>query len=85
MGSPAIPGVNENSLIVHRLEEIDERFDRLELRLDKLEERLGQLEATVGALAVAVAKMDTKINIVMGILGAAGAGVFFLLFRLLLG
>ena len=100
MGSPARPaGANDSSLIAHRLNATDQRLDTIDQRLDAVDQRLdamdqrlaamdgriGQLDSRVGALAVLVARMDTKINIVMGILGAIGAGASFLLIRLLAG
>ena len=66
-----------DSLIVHRL-------NATEQRLDNMGERPDQLEATLGGLRVSVGKIDTRINVVLGIHGAIGSGASFLLIRLLL-
>ncbi len=78
MPSPAMPdGASESSLIVHRLNAMDQRIERMDERLDRV-------ETTLGGLCVSVGKTDTKINIVLGILGAIGSGASFLLVRLLM-
>ena len=79
MASTATPdGASESSLIVHRL-------NAMEQRLDSMDEQQDQFGATLGGLSVSVGKIDTKINVVLGILGAIGSGASFLLIRLLLG
>ena len=92
MPSPALPdGASESSLIVHRLnamdqrlDGMDQRLDGMDKRLDGMDKRLDRVETTLGGLSVSVGKTDTKINIVLGILGAIGSGASFLLIRLLL-
>ena len=99
MGSSAIPdSAKEHSLTDHRFDAIDQRFDAIdqrfdaidrrldamEQRLDAMEQRLDALDSKVDTQAILLARLDTKMNIIMGILGAAGAGASFLLLRLLL-
>ena len=93
MGSSVIPGsAKEHSLTDHRVDAIDQRFDAIDRRLDAMEQRLDAMEQRLDALdskvdtqAILLARLDTKMNIIMGILGVAGAGASFLLIRLLLG
>ena len=98
MGSSAIPdSAKEHSLTDHRFDAIDQRFDAIdqrfdaidrrldamEQRLDAMEQRLDALDSKVDTQAILLARLDTKMNIIMGILGVAAAS--FLLIRLLLG
>lgn len=70
MASSASPDRgNGNDLICHRLNSLDER--------------VGRLEESVSGLGITAARLDTKMNIVLGILGAIGSGATFLLIRLL--
>ena len=93
MGSSVIPGsAKENSLTDQRFDAIDQlfdaidqRFDAIDRRLDAMEQRLDALDSKVDTQAILLAKLDTKMNITMGMLGVAGAGASFLLLRLLLG
>ena len=72
MGSSAIPGsAKEHSLT-------DQRFDAIDQRLDAIDSK-------VDTQAILLARLDTKMNITMGMLGVAAAGASFLLIRLLLG
>ena len=85
MGSSVIPGsANEHSLMDQRLDTMDQRLDAIDQRLAQMTGRLDQLDAKVDGNAILLAKLDTKMNIVMGMLGAAGASAFFLLVRMLL-
>ena len=84
MGSSVIPGsAKEHSLTDHRVDAIDQRFDAIDRRLDAMEQRLDALDSKVDTQAILLARLDTKMNIIMGMLGVAGAS--FLLIRLLLG
>ena len=93
MGSSAIPGsAKEHSLTDHRFDAIDQRFDAMDQRLDAIDRRLDAMDQRLDALdskvdtqAILLARLDTKMNITMGILGVAAAGASFLLIRLLLG
>ena len=86
MGSSVIPGsAKEHSLTDHRVDAIDQRFDAIDRRLDAMEQRLDALDSKVDTQAILLARLDTKMNITMGMLGVAGAGASFLLLRLLLG
>ena len=86
MGSSAIPGsAKEHSLTDQRFDAIDQRFDAIDQRLDAIDQRLDALDSKVDAQAILLARLDTKMNIIMGMLGVAGAGASFLLIRLLLG
>ena len=67
-----------------RLDSMDQRLDSMDQRLDRVDGRLDRVEATLGGLCVSAGKTDTKINIVLGMLGAIGSGASFLLIRLLL-
>ena len=79
MGSSAIPdSAKEHSLTDHRLDAIDRRFDAIDQRFDALDSK-------IDTQAILLARLDTKMNIIMGMLGVAGAGASFLLIRLLLG
>ena len=79
MGSSAIPGsAKEHSLT-------DQRFDAIDRRLDAIDQRLDALDSKVDTQAILLARLDTKMNITMGMLGVAAAGASFLLIRLLLG
>ena len=97
MGSSAIPdSAKEHSLTDHRFDAIDQRldaidrrfdaidqrFDAIDRRLDAMEQRLDALDSKVDTQAILLARLDTKMNIIMGMLGA---GASFLLIRLLLG
>ena len=78
MGSSALPdSAKEHSLI-------DQRFDAIDRRLDAMDQRLDALDSKVDTQAILLARLDTKMNIIMGMLGVAGAGASFLLLRLLL-
>ena len=82
MGSSAIPdSAKEHSLTDQRLDAIDQRFDAIDQRLDAIDRRL---DSKVDTQAILLARLDTKMNIIMGMLGVAAAGAFFLLLRLLL-
>ena len=93
MGSSAIPGsAKEHSLtdqrfdaIDQRFDAIDQRFDAIDQRFDAIDQRLDAIDSKVDAQAILLARLDTKMNIIMGMLGVAGAGASFLLIRLLLG
>ena len=50
-----------------------------------MDRRLDSLDSKVDTQAILLARLDTKMNIIMGIFGVAGAGASFLLIRLLLG
>ena len=79
MGSSAIPdSAKEHSLTDHR-------FDAIDRRLDAIDQRLDALDSRVDTQAILLARLDTKMNIIMGMLGVAAAGASFLLIRLLLG
>ena len=98
MGSSVIPGsAKEHSLTDHRVDAIDQRFDAIDRRfdamdrrldaidrrLDAMDQRLDALDSKVDTQTILLARLDTKMNITMGMLGVAGAS--FLLIRLLLG
>ena len=100
MGQSAIPGsAKEYSLIEHRFDAIDQRFDAIDHRFDAIDQRFDVIDRRFDAIdqrvdalyskgdaqAILLARLDTKMNIIMGILGMAGAGASFLLIRLLLG
>ena len=70
--------------IDQRFEAIDQRFEAINRHLDAMEQRLDALDSKVDTQAILLARLDTKMNITMGMLGVAGAGAFFLLLRLLL-
>lgn len=72
-----------NILIFHRLTGMHERIGRVEVRVSGLEKAVGALDQTIANLKIAVGKIDTKMNIVLGTLGAIGSGASFLLIRLL--
>ena len=89
---------NEQDIITHRLDGVDTRLDGIDKRLDGMDTRLDGMDTRLDGMdtrldgidkrlhekSVVLARLDTKMNIVMGILGAAGAGACFLLIRLLL-
>ena len=78
MASSASPNRgNGNVLILHRLTGMDERIGRVVGRVSSLEDAVRNLKVAVG-------KIDTKMNILLGILGAIGSGASFLFIRLLL-
>ena len=64
---------------------MDQRLDAIDRRLDAMDQRLDALHSKIDTQAILLARLDTKMNIIMGMLGAAGAGASFLLIRLLLG
>ncbi len=71
--------------IDRRFDAIDQRFDAIDRRLDAIDQRLDALDSKVDTQAILLARLDTKMNIIMGMLGVAAAGASFLLIRLLLG
>ena len=84
MGSSVIPGsAKEHSLTDHRVDAIDQRFDAIDRRFDAMDRRLDAIDSKVDTQTILLARLDTKMNITMGMLGVAGAS--FLLIRLLLG
>ena len=84
MGSSAVPdSAKEHSLTDHRFDAIDQRLDAIDQRFDAIDQRLDAIESKIDTQAILLARLDTKMNIIMGMLGVAGAS--FLLIRLLLG
>ena len=86
MESTSIRGsANRQDLITHRLDATVQRLDAVDERLLEMNEQLHKLGSKFDEHSIVLAKLDTKMNIVLGILGTAGVGASVLLVRLLGG